>query len=151
MKIILKKLDSVIVWGTNNNNTTVELIGDNFVVDGKIIATGVTASNYELIEKIDEELPSDFFVGYTEYKEGVFNHTQNYILFNTKTHNCLTEIKEIYLFKSEDSVYNEEERLSFKTYADELDLFLSRKFIEPQFVYPIPPDETYPFIPTCSI
>lgn len=151
MKVILKKSDSVVIWGTGNNNTRVELLGNNFVVDGKIIATGVNASNYELIEKENEELPSSFFVGYLKYVEGVFSFTQKYTEFNNKTHNCLSQIKQEYLLKSESGDYNEEEKLSFKTYADEVGLLWSREFIEPEFVYPIPPDEMYPFIPVCSL
>jgi hypothetical protein len=149
MKIIVRKLDSVIIYGTNDNETNIEVIDNNFVVNGNIVATNVNEQNYDLIESPLQNLIDPFFVGYTIWDDGFF-YSQEYIDFNAKTHNCLQEVKDAYYLKSQDPQYSEEERQSFTDYCGVLDVEISVTYLNPAFVYPTPPDEMSPYIPSCS-
>jgi hypothetical protein len=150
MKIIVRKADNVVIYGTNNNDTTIEVIDNNLIIDGQVIATDVTEDNFELVSDPMINLISPFFVGYVAWI-GTFAYTEQYQLFNVKTHSCLQEVRGIYYLKSQDPQYTEEERQSFVEYYTILDGFINISHLEPTFLYPCPPDEIFPYYPPCSI
>lgn len=150
MKIIIRKSDSVVIWGTDDNETIVELIDNNFVVNGQIVATDVDDSKYTLIEDINVVLIDPFFVGYVTYNNE-FQYTPEYIAWNNKTHNCLLQLTLEYDEKSEDIFYTDEERIAFAEYVQTLSYITLNEYIQPEFSYPTPPDEEFPFTPICSI
>lgn len=149
MKIIVRKADSVIIYGTNNNQTTIEVINNNLVINGQIIATNINENNFELVEDDTIDLINPFFVGYTAWL-GYFEYTEEYQNFNSKTSSCLQKIREEYYLKSQDSQYSDEEKQSFVEYYTLLDNILNIEYLEPTFSYPIPPDESFPYYPNCS-
>jgi hypothetical protein len=149
MKIIVRKADNVVIYGTNNNDTTIEVIDNNLVIDGQITATDVSESNFELVLEPAINLINPFFVGYVAWI-GAFVYTEQYQLFNVKTHNCLQEVRGIYYLKSQDPQYTEEERQSFVDYYTLLDDTINIAYLDPTFSYPVPPDEIFPYYPPCS-
>lgn len=151
MKIITRKSDSVIIYGTNDNSTTIEVIDGNLLINGDVIATNVSESDYDLIENTGQDLRTPFYVGYMTYINGVFNYSSSYIAWNSKTHNCLDILIYQYYQKSEDDSYSEYEREQFRTYAMELEPIVAIQYLEPTFEYPCPPDELFPFYPLCSL
>ena len=78
-------------------------------------------------------------------------HTEEYIAWNNKTHNCIIELIFEYSEKAEDIFYTDEERIAFYEYINTLGYVSQVEFIHPNFTYPIPPDMGSPFIPTCSL
>jgi hypothetical protein len=149
MKIIVRKIDSVIIYGTNDNNTTIEVVDNNLEVNGQIIATDVNEENFELVSDPNIDLIDPFFVGYVAWI-GIFAYTEEYGKFNAKTHSCLQEIREAYYLKSIDPKYTTRERQSFVEYYTLLDGLISTTYLEPTFSYPCPPDEIFPYYPSCS-
>ena len=150
MKIIIRNSDKVLFWGTNNNNCEIEFTDNKFIVDGKVVLTNIKQTEYELIEDSAKQIPEDAFVGYVTYTN-VFEFTDEYLAFNTKTHNCLSTLRDEYYLKSQDDSYGEEERQNFSDYCGLLDIEKQVEHINPSFTYPIPPDSEFPFIPACSI
>lgn len=150
MKILIRKSDSVVIWGTDNNAIVVEVIDNGLYIDGQLIATNVNEQNFQLIEEDGVNLINPFFIGYTNYQNG-FNYTNEYIFWNNKTHNCLLELTFQYEAKSEDILYTDEERIAFSEYVTALNYAFELQYLQPTFSYPTPPDEQFPFVPTCSI
>lgn len=151
MKLIYRNTDSIIIWGTNDNETNVEVIDNNFVVNGSVVARGVDENNFTLVEDANVNLIDPFFVGYVLFVNGVFEYTNEYTLWNEKTHNCISSLSVEYTDKSNDPQYTDEERAAFLEYVDALSLISSVEFIAPYFTYPTPPDEEFPYIPACSL
>jgi hypothetical protein len=149
MKIIVRKSDSIIIWGTNNNDIVVEVINNNLVIDGQVIATNINQADYDLIESPVMNLIDPFFVGYTIWDDGFF-YSEEYQKFNAETHICLQEIREVYYLKSQDPQYTEQERQSFVDYYTLLDEIYNITYLDPTFSYPVPPDEIFPYYPPCS-
>jgi hypothetical protein len=150
MKIIVRKSDNVVIYGTNNNDTTIEVVDNNLIIDGQVIATDVTEDNFELVSDPTINLISPFFVGYVAWI-GTFTYTEQYQLFNVKTHNCLQEVRSAYYLKSQDPNYSVEERTAFKEYEESLEPLINTTYLEPTFLYPCPPDEIFPYYPSCSL
>ena len=150
MKIIVRKLDSIIIYGTNDNATTIDVVDNDLVIDGQVIATNVNEFDYDLIENTGQDLIEPFYVGYTTYTNGVFAYTESYLLFNTKTHNCLITLSEEYTVKANDPAYTDEERIAFEEYVQTLNVVSQSEYLQPVFEYPCPPDELFPFYPKCS-
>jgi hypothetical protein len=148
MKIIVRKSDNVVIYGTNNNDTSIEVIDNNLIIDGQIIATDVTEDNFELVSDPNIDLIDPFFVGYVAWI-GIFAYTEEYGKFNAKTHICLQEIRETYYLKSIDPKYTTEERESFVEYYTLLDEYVNTTYLDPTFSYPCPPDEVFPYYPPC--
>ena len=92
MKLIYRNTDSIIIWGTNDNETNVEVIDNNFVVNGSVVARGVDENNFTLVEDANVNLIDPFFVGYVLFVNGVFEYTNEYTLWNEKTHNCISSL-----------------------------------------------------------
>lgn len=151
MKIIVRKSDTIVIWGTNNNDTIVEVIDNNLVIDGQVIATNVNESEYDLVEDSSVNLIEPFFVGNVVYYTGTFAYSTEYQLWNVKTHDCLQEIRGIYYIKSQDPQYSVEERQAFSDYYHELDVLINISHLPPTFEYPCPPDESFPYYPSCSL
>lgn len=150
MKIIVRKSDNVVIYGTNDNNTTIEVIDNNLVINGDVIATNVNEGDYDLVTAEDENLPTPFYVGYTTYSSG-FSWSSEYSTWNLKTHDCLKTLESQYIAKSEDTSYSEAERIAFLSYVDECILAWETTYLPPTFEYPCPPDELFPFYPSCSL
>lgn len=162
MKVIVRKSDSVVIWGTDDNDAIVKVVDNNLVINDQVIATDVNESEYDLIEDNSITLIQPFFVGYVTYTKtwgaiirlftssGKFNYTEEYNIWNLKTHNCLSVIKDEYFAKSENPIYSKEEREEFLKYSGYCSLLGNIQYLSPTFEYPCPPDELFPFYPQCS-
>jgi hypothetical protein len=150
MKIIVRKSDNVIIYGTNDNDTIIEVVDGNLLIDGQVIATDVKQEDYDLIESPLMNLIEPFFVGYILWDDGFF-YTQEYIDFNINAHRCLLQIQDVYYAKSTDPEYTPEERQSFADYCESLGVYITQTYLEPTFMYPCPPDEIFPYYPPCSL
>lgn len=152
MKIIVRKSDNVVIYGTDDNNTTIEVVDNNLVINGDVIATNVNESDYDLVTAEDEQLPTPFYVGYTTYiYSSGFSWSADYSSWNLKTHDCLKTLESQYSAKSEDPSYSPEERSAFLDYVVQCIAAWNVIYIPPTFEYPCPPDETFPFYPSCSL
>jgi hypothetical protein len=149
MKIIVRKSDSVVIWGTNNNNSVIEVIDNNLIIDGQVIVTDVNEDNFELVDQPTLNLLDPFFVGYVSWV-GYLTYTETYQEFNSTTKNCLQEVRNNYYLKSQDTTYTQEEKQSFTDYYTLIDEILNIEYLDPTFSYPCPPDENFPYYPPCS-
>lgn len=151
MKIIVRTSDNVVIYGTNDNTTTIEVVNNNLLINGVVIATNVNESEYDLIEDYNQSLIEPFYVGSVVYYTGTFAYSTEFQLFLEKTHNCLSEVRDIYYLKSQDPQYSPEEKQSFIDYYTELDSINNIAILPPTFEYPTPPDEMFPYYPSCSL
>jgi len=151
MKIIFRKSNNIVIWGTDNNSTQAELVDGNFIVDGQVVARGVNADNFELVEDLNSSLCTPFFVGYASYVDGYLAPTEEYYSWNGKQKTCIQEVRLEYYLKSQDTQYTDEERQAFVDYYTLLDELNQTEFLDPTFSYPVPPDETFPYIPSCCL
>jgi hypothetical protein len=149
MKIIVRKSDATIIWGTDNNNTEVVVSNNDLVIDGVVLATNVNSGEYELVSDTQSTLPSYFFVGYSVYVNEVVSPSDEYILWNNKIHDCISTVQQEYIAKSLDEKYTKEERDAFFDYNLSLEELLEIEYIEPSFTFPCPPDEIFPYYPPC--
>ena len=136
MKLIIRKSDNVAIWGSDNNQTTVEVVDNKLVIDGVVIATGVDETNYTLVEEAERNLISPFFPGYVKYESEILSYTQQYLNMNEKFHSCTSTV---YL----------EYQDSHPEYADELLSILNIQYLEPSYQIPTPPDQDFPWYPNC--
>lgn len=136
MKIITRNTENIVIWGTDNNETTIEIIDTNFVVDGIIVARNVQENNYVVIEKPELQLPTPFYPGFVKYEDETFSYTEQYLNFNQKVHSCIEQVYNLYLE-------------SFPEYAEVLYSTMQQVFIEPSYQIPCPPDQEYPWYPSC--
>jgi hypothetical protein len=149
MKIIYRNSDNIVIWGTNDNNIQVEVINNDFLVDGVVVAKNVNENQFSLLEDNNEVLSNPFFVGYVTYVNNYLTPTQSYLDWNLKIHNCITSVRNEYYNKSQNPEYSEKERASFVVYYSELDVIYNNTYIDPSWTFPCPPDEINPYYPPC--
>lgn len=150
MQIIVRYIDKVIIWGTDNPNVTVIQNNGNLIISGDVVARSVNANNYYLYTSPNEALPTPFYVGYQKFTDNGIVFTDSYNIWLSNTKNCITAIKNEYILKSQNMDYDPEMRLAFEGYAYELSLVEGEQYIEPSWTFPTPPDETSPYFPPCS-
>lgn len=149
MKLLVNKTNNYIFWATDNNETSVVFVDDLFKVNDVVVSTGFNKEDYFFIEEDNQNLPEDFFLGQMLYVDGIFSFTQNYLAWNTNIHSCIESIKFEYLAKSENTEFSEEERTSFLNYSEELGVIQNTQYLNPTWQFPTPPDEIYPYTPSC--
>lgn len=150
MQIIVRNIDNVIIWGTDDPNVTVIHNNGNLIISGEVVARSVNANNYYLVSLPNEVLPTPFYVGYQKWIDETFWFTEGYLRWLSNTRNCINAVKTEYIDKSLDLSYDPEMRLAFEGYAYELSLVEGQQYIEPSWNFPTPPDETSPYYPPCS-
>ena len=149
MKVIYRNINSIVVWGTDDNSAQVQVVNNNFVVNGVVVVTNVNENEFSLVEDENATLCNPFFVGYATYIDGYLAPTESYLLWNDKQKTCIQEVRLEYYLKSQDPQYTEEERQSFVEYYTLLDEILNIEFLSPSWTFPCPPDEMFPYYPPC--
>jgi hypothetical protein len=155
MKGIVLKNSRVVIYGTNNDNTTIEMgffLGINtwessIRIDNQVVIKDANLDDFEMFSDPTKKLPYPFFTGYAILMDtGEVMATSEYFYMNDKLHYILTQEKEKHKKMMNDANTTEDQRTEYLHYIAKLNDYLFIKYLPPFFQVPTPPYEDEPWI-----
>ena len=151
MRILVRKRDNIVIYGTNDNSVSITVSGSKLTI-GSFVIKGYTPEDFDIIEDDSATLIDPFFSGYVQYVEGEMSLTSEYYDYNSRVKSCIANVVEEYQNKSNDESYSSEERADFLQYSQDLDAYLqSITHVSPSYTFDTPPGEIFPWKPNCMI
>jgi hypothetical protein len=154
MKGIVLKNSRVVVYATNNDETTIEMgffLGINtwessIKIDNQIVIRDAILEDFELFSEPNKKLPFPFFTGYAILTDtGDVVATSEYFYLNDKYHYIMTQEKEKHKKMINDQNTSEEQKTDYLHYISKLNDYLFIKYLPPFFQVPTPPYENEPW------
>jgi len=151
MRILVRKRDNMVIYGTNDNSVSIT-VSESKLTIGSFVVKGYTPEDFDIIEDDSATLIDPFFSGYVQYIEGEMSLTSEYADYNSRVKSCMGTVVQEYLDKSNDESYSSEERADFLQYSQDLDAYLqSTTHVPPSYTFDTPPGEIFPWQPSCMI
>jgi len=148
MKIIVRKRDNNVIYGTDDNSVNITMDGSTLSI-GSFKIKNYTPSDFFLVEDDSVNLINPFFSGYVEYNNAELSLTNTYTEYNTNIKIIINNIINEYTEKSSDDSYSSEERAEFLEYAQDLETYLEdTTYVPPSYIFKTPPDQLYPWYPS---
>lgn len=155
MKIIIDKKSRVVIYGTNDDNTRIDMgfflhintWESSIRINDQIVIKDANLDDYELHSDPTKKLPYPFFTGYAILMDtGEVLTTSEYYYMNDKLHYVLTQEKEKHKKLMNEATTSEEEKVQYMNYIAKLNDYLFIKYLPPFFQVPTPPYEDEPWM-----
>jgi hypothetical protein len=154
MKIIIDKKTRLVIYGTDNDETKIEMgffLGINtwessIRIDDQIVIKDAALDDFEYFSEPTKKLPYPFFTGYAILMDtGEVMATSEYYYLNDKFHYVLTQEKEKHKKMMNDPNVGEKEKEEYLHYIGKINDYLFIKYLPPFFKVPTPPYEEEPW------